>query len=201
MKHLVNNKGIALVTALLLTLISLGILMAVVYLITKGTTISGFLTRYSSSLEASYGGVNIMTKEILEKAITGSTLSSLGTYNNLLASNVSDACFTDKLTKKTADWASGCSSTLDPKDNTDIVLTLNGVAGKPDYNIFIKMVDTIKGNSSTSSIALETAPGVVDITPGEVQPKHIPYVYRIEAQGERKLNPTEKSNLTGLYAY
>jgi len=40
MNRLNNNKGVALVTALMLTLISLTIVMALMYMITQGTTVS-----------------------------------------------------------------------------------------------------------------------------------------------------------------
>jgi len=48
MNRLNNNKGVALVTALMLTLISLTIVMALMYMITQGTTVSASYKRYKN---------------------------------------------------------------------------------------------------------------------------------------------------------
>ncbi len=221
MKKFKNEKGIALVTALLLTLIGLAIIMAALYFVTRGTTLSGFQKRYQTSLEASHGGVDIVTKEFIPKAIGGTLLTTFGDYGGFVSYPVSstinticptcpatnytslndlNTCFTDKLTKATSDWGATCSTTFDPKSSPDVVLTLSGAASQPDFNVYAKIVDTVPGNSSTSGIELDGA-GVVDSNSGIITPQHFPYIYRLEVQGERKNNPDERANLSAVYAY
>jgi len=56
----------------------------------------------------------------------------------------------------------------------------------------------IAGNSDVSSFVLE---GGGTTEPGAVTVPHYPYVYRLEVQGEREQNATEKANLSVMYAY
>ena len=65
MKHLKDNSGIALITSLMFTLISLTIVMALLYMVTQSTRVSGANKRYKTALEASYGGSELFTKDIL----------------------------------------------------------------------------------------------------------------------------------------
>lgn len=206
-KYYNNEKGIALVTALLLTLIGLAIILAAVYFVTQGTKGSGFQKRYATALEASNGGVEIITKEIIPKTIGGTPLSALGNYNNMLSENAptaaEDSCFTVKLTTATSSWSTACNvnnSSLDPTVSPDMTLTLNGVAPQPNYVVFTKIVDTIPGNTDTSGISLQGS-GVVQGSAGIITPQHFPYIYRIEVQGQRQTNPDEKANLSAVYAY
>jgi flagellar basal body-associated protein FliL len=55
MKILLNNKGMALIITLILSLVSLGLLAALFFMISSGTNISGSNLRYSSALEAAKG--------------------------------------------------------------------------------------------------------------------------------------------------
>ena len=59
MKSLQNERGIALITSLLLTLISLAIVLAVLYLITQGIQVSGSSKRYTNAREASFATVDM----------------------------------------------------------------------------------------------------------------------------------------------
>ncbi|MCI0469332.1 MAG: pilus assembly PilX N-terminal domain-containing protein [Nitrospirae bacterium] len=196
-----NESGIALAVALLFTLIGLAIVMAVIYLVIQETRMSGFHKTYHTSLEASHGAVDIFTKEIISKTmITGATLSGLGTYGDRLQAHATDACFSDKISKKTTDWAAGCSSSIDAKTSPDITLTLRGIPPQADFNVFTKIVDTNTGNSSKSGVEL-VGLGVAESNSSIITPMHIPYILRIEAQGERVNNPDERTNISVLYAY
>jgi len=196
-----NEKGIALVTALLLTLIGLAIILAAVYFVIQGTKMSGFQKKYATALEASHGGVEIVTNEIIPKTIGGTALSSLGNYSNMLYANpANDSCFTAKLTTATNLWNPSCSSTLNAYPNPDITLTLNGVPPQPNLTVYVKIVDTVPGNTDTSGISL-LGGGVVDAQSGIITPQHFPYMYRVEVQGQRQTNPDEKANLSVVYAY
>lgn len=207
MKYIRNEKGIALMMALILSLVALAIISALIYFVTQGTLISGFQKRYQTAQETAQGGVEFMTGEIIEKAISGASLSSLGSYGGMMAIGVTDACFSTKLTQQTSNWGA-CSSTLDPKDFPDITLTFLGAAPQPNFIAYAKIVDTLgdtsggspAGNSDTSGLYLE-GQGVAESGSGMVTPQHIPYMYRIEVQGERSTNPDERANFSVLYAY
>lgn len=222
MKLLKNQNGIALVTALMLTLVSLVIILSVLYLVTQGTKMSASQKRYHNVLEASYGGVDFYSKDILPRIITSaidgtltnSTLSTLNTQFgsvNLQLNTSNAACLSDKLSKSSSSWGASCTNTdksANPKDKADLVFTLSGTAGQSGYTVYGKIVDTIQGNTSTSSAgggAGLLAAGVVSsgaggegvISPGT----HYPYYYTVEMQGEAAQNPDEKARLTVLYAY
>jgi hypothetical protein len=207
MRLLKNEKGIALVMALILSLIALAITSALIYLITQGSMISGFQKRYQTAQEAAQGGIEFGSNEIINKTIGGtSSLSSLGTYGGMLSGNATDACFASKLTSPTSSWAVGCSSTLEPKDSPDFTLRLSGVAPQPNFNVFVKIVDSTgdissggSGNTDTSGLNLEGF-GVVE-GGGLVSPPAVPHIYRVEVQGERETNPDERANYSVLYTY
>ena len=210
MNHLKNKQGIALITALLLTLIGLAVILAALHFVTQGTILSGMHKRYSTSLEAAHGGVEIIAKEIIPKTIAGTTmLQSLGSYGDLVSYQVSDNCFIEKMTKATANWdsslctADNTSLDLKKSDGTniaDVTLTLLGTAPQPNFKVYTKIVDTVPGNSDTSGLVLEGF-GVVESGSGIVTPQHFPYTYRVEVQGERETNPDERANISVLYAY
>lgn len=206
MRFLRNEKGIALVTSLLLTLISLAIVMAVIYLVTQGVQVSASHKRYKNYLEASYGGVETFTKIIIPAAFQSTagapdlTALLIGSLSGSAFSNYN--CFQDKLNKERTDWGS-CSAnalTLDPSNTPDITFTLQGPPLQPNYTVFAKIVDTNPGNSDTSGEDLEAGSGVA-YTGSGVSPMHIPATYRIEVQGQKQTNTRERARLTVLYAY
>lgn len=201
-----NNKGIALITALMLTLLSLTIVMALLYIVTQGTKWSAQNKKYRNALEASYAGTEILTKEVIPfvmKNYSSGTLisdlqtSSLGTAVDLQVAST-QTCLQAKLTKKTTDWPSGCSVTSNPKDMPDFRYRMSAVTGN-NFIVYSKIVDTTSGNTDVSGLTLEGA-GVAEST-SILTPQHFPYVYRIEIQGERETNAAAQANIEVLYAY
>jgi hypothetical protein len=220
---IVNRKGVALVTALLLTLISLSMVLAVIYLITRGTMSSAIHKRYQTALEASHGGSEIITKSFIPNTIglsvaelqsdaskpwsilnIKSTFSSISMdFNSLLTAS----CLNDKLVRSSADWTNCAADnkTLLLKNAAginvaDMKFTLLGIPPQSDFDVYVKIVDTKRGNSNTSGIELEGL-GVVDSGSGLIVPQHFPFMFRLEVQGERKDNPEERANLSVFYAY
>lgn len=212
-KHTLGSEdGIALVTSLMLTLISLGIILSLMYLMTLGIQRSGATKRYKTALEASYGGTEFFVKDLIpyimqNSASSGSQLATslLGNYPNVsptLTSTTlatSQTCIQAKLTNSTANWPAACiPTTLSPKSQPDIQLTLPGTNNQP-FTVYSKIVDTVAGNTDTSGLQLEGS-GVAESAP-VITPQHFPYVYRVEVQAERASNAVEKSNISVLYAY
>ncbi|MHB8120885.1 MAG: hypothetical protein ACYDG4_01920 [Desulfuromonadaceae bacterium] len=199
-----NKNGIALVTALVMTLISLTIVMAVMYMITQNITRTGGIKRYRTALEASYGGSDMIIKEIVPELLKN--FANVDFISDLeaeftgigLSVDTTNACLQDKLTKRTTDWDVACSQTFDLKANRDFSFQLQATGSQP-YSVYTKIIDTVGGNTDTSGLQLEGA-GVAESTT-VLTPQHHPYVYRVEIQGERSQNAVERANLTVLYAY
>jgi len=210
-----NRQGIALVTALMLTLISLTIIMAVMYMITQSVQQSGMVKRYKTALEASYGGTDITMKELIPE-IMSFTESGLIPFADIeekysLISLITaggdpdrQSCFMRKLTLPTSEWqlAAECvaeNQSVDPKVRPDLEFNMQAVNGAP-YTVYTKIVDsTGPGNSDRSNLQLEGA-GVAE-TQSVMTPKSLPGIYRIEIQAERSANAVEQGNISVLYAY
>lgn len=213
-----NNSGIALVTSLMLTLISLTIVMYLLLMVTSGIKQSGANKRYRTALEAAYGATDIIINEVLPTIFT-TTLASSGTEPsltypttlNFLSANT-DSCIMDKLTKSPTQWGVGCSNTSDPKVNTDFTLNLNSTSVNNAYTVYTKIVDTVcsdkraypAGKCTGSDLSgyelLDGGQGTAAGSSG-VTPQSLPATYRIEIVGEKTNNPKEKSHLSVLYAY
>lgn len=205
-----NEDGIALVTSLMMTLITLGIIMSVLYLITSSIQNTGANKRYRSAVEAAYGGTELVVKDLLPMILRDIASTTLGTDistynqdNNITVSmNTTQQCLQAKLTMPTNLWAAnGCppnATTINPTSQSDVQITLPATNGT-QFTVYSKIVDTIAGNTDTSGLQLEGA-GVAESNT-IIVPQHFPYVYRLEVQGQRSVNPAEKSNISVLYAY
>lgn len=202
MRSIRNEKGIALVTALMMTLISLIITLALLYMVTTGTQMSASQKRYKSALEASHGTVQLFTKEIIDRAFKGYSSSQFNRDSGYAAIGLTmtgNACLQDKLTKPTAQWGNACSNTPDPKLSPDMTAILKG-DDSSGFNVYAKIVDTVPGNSDMSGLELDSALGVAG-TGGGISPQHLPGLYTVEVLAERGTNTREKAELSALYEY
>ena len=197
-----NERGIALVTSMLFTLLALGIILALLYMISQGTKLSAANKRYKNALEASYGGVDVFTQEIIPQIIQNTNPTS---YTAILVGGAPPTtpdlnCFNIKLNNTPANWGA-CSSTVDPTDTYDAKFQLKGQDANSNFDVYAKIVDTKPGNSDMSGIEyLDSGSGVAYGASG-VNPQHLPATYRIEVRGQKSANPLEKGNLSVLYAY
>jgi len=204
MKIIDNQKGIALVTSLMLTLISLTIIMALFYLLEMGVKTSGAQKRYRTALEASYGGAEVVLKDVVPLIFQGYSSGKIHDEFDTAGLDMQfpsgTKCMQEKLNLPTSKWSSSCSSTINPKSLPDVSFTLQATgASTAPFTVFTKIVDTLKGNSDTSGLQLEGA-GVAEAS-AVITPQHFPYVYRVEVQAERSVKATEQANLSVLYAY
>lgn len=225
MSYINNKHGIALVTSLMFTFLALVISMALLYMVTAGVRTSGAIKRYKTVVDATYGGTDLLTKDILTTTFgfndyssshPGTSFSSfMSTSMNALSDASFSGCLRQRLTTPSRLWSTACSNvSLNPKVATDVSFTLNASTGSP-YAVYAKIVDTmerkflvldagvqksvvIAGNTDSSSFVLD---GGSTTSAGGVTVPHYPFVYRLEIQGERQQNPVEKSNISVLYAY
>jgi hypothetical protein len=210
MKKLRNEEGIALITALMFTLICLGMVMALMQMLLVETKMSGAQKSYRSALEASYGGTEMLTKEFIPRLANYSTgigpLMATFAGNgplpqmNLQVNPISKALQT-KLTQPTASWPANLNKSSEAKYLPDFNFTLKGDQAGSNFNVYAKIIDTVPGNSDMTGVDyLDSGQGVAGTGAG-ISPKHNPSLYTIEVQGERSTNPKEKAKLSILYAY
>ena len=214
MNLLRNNNGIALVTSLLFTLISLGIVMALLTIVLQGTRMSSANKAYRNATEASYGAVDFIAKDLIPAVFTAKFDS---VYKDAMEQAISmqfpaGGCFDQKVTTSTSQWTACTGSPTTPVANQspDITFNLKSTRDPEGYQVYAKIVDTRCGgdttasqpcsNSDTSGIDYLDAGGGVASASGAVTPQHRPAYYRIEVQSE-KANTQQKSQLSVLYAY
>lgn len=198
-----NQHGVALVTTLILALIGMLMVSSLIYMVQSGIWGSGSRKNYQLALDAAHGGLNILTRDAVQAGIQGANLSALGNYGGLLTGATSDACFRQKLTQtySAANWSScNLADILTPTSNPDTIFTMTFPAPQPNMLVNAKIVNTGRGNSSTSQNVLETG-GVVNNNSGTVMPQHIPYLYQTEVLAQSATNPRERAWLSAIYAY
>jgi len=203
--HASRKKGAALITVMALIFVTSGMVAAVYYLLHRGIEVSGIEKKYSVAREASLGGIEVFAKEIIPAAIGGNDLSKVvesfkKITNAKVFAGATNVCFTDKLTKSTANWGSTCSNTLDPVSSPDVTFTLSGAAPAQPFQVYAKIVDTVVGNSNRSGIILE-GEAVAGSQTGMITPRHFPYIYTMEVQSQRENDASQKAGIEVLYAY
>jgi len=219
MNNLRNERGIALVTALMLTLVSLVLVMALMYFIETGTRVSASAKRYQNVQQAAYGGASLTVNELiprLENAIFGNYSSGADSGIQKLQTDFAStnltlpslACLKQKLNSTSATWSGACSKTLDPKSSPDMTFLLRStltatLQPTQDYIVYTKIVDTpIVGNTDPSNLSnLRKPENINESLQNEGNGVTIPSTYRIEIRAERQQNPQERSNLSVVYSY
>jgi len=215
MSILNNNKGIALITSLLFALLCLGFIMAMLTIVTQGTRASGASKSYKTAIEAGYGAIDVISRDILPAKFVGTFDSA---YKADLSTAISlafpsESCFEQKVGSSPASWTSCSGQATSPlsTQSPDMTFNLKSTRDPVGYNVYAKITDTRCGgdtaagqpcsNSDNSGVDyLDTGSGVT-ASSGAVTPQHRPAYYRIEVQSERAINPKEKAQLSVLYAY
>ncbi|MBC7946796.1 MAG: hypothetical protein H7Y42_02870 [Chitinophagaceae bacterium] len=207
------------------TMLALVISMALLYMVTMGARTSGAMKRYKSVLDATYGGTDIITKDLIANALSFQNQSS--SFNSFLQGRMAGLtptfsdCLQMRLETPRNAWTGACASVDgNPRTAPDIVFPLNATAGST-FNVYSKIVDTtewrftsfssnaagtpvaitqkIAGNSERSgNNSLSKGGTIMNQTPTV---PHYPYMYKIEIQGERQQSQVEKANISVLYAY
>ncbi len=216
MSYLRNERGIALVTALMLTLITLVIVMALMYFIESGIRVSAASKRYKNVRQAAMGGVSLTVNELmprLENALFGNYTGAESVVQALKADystlNFSDLnCLKQKLGSTTDHWGV-CSSTLNAKSGADMTFVLksslmNFTQLDQGYIVYTKIVDTsVIGNTDPAEQnSLHNAENVTESYKGQGGTGvTLPTTYRIEVQAEMQQNPLERARFSVVYAY
>jgi Tfp pilus assembly protein PilX len=206
MKRFRQQQGIALITALMLTVISMTIVLVMYYLITLAVQVSGTQKRYKTALEASYGGAEITLKEVLPAVLRGLSDTEINNkfsgLHDLNLQVASTACTKRKLIFATKDWGNTCSDAevMNPTVKPDVTFSLQSASpGAAPYTVSAKIIDTILGNTDMSGLQLEGGGTAEQAT--TIATKHFPYVYRLEVIAERSQTASERGKVSVLYAY
>ena len=207
MKYLKNEDGIALITALMFTLICLAMVMSLMYYVLTATKMSAAQKKYRNSLEASYGGVDFVTKSIIPRLFTdystgrSSLAADFGSKDTLALELGGDLRV--KIANQRGDLWGAASTTINPKEFPDMVFTLKGQGTSGDFRVYSKIVDTISGVGLIDTSGIDYLDGGLGVagTSSSTQTPRTPNIYTIEVQGEAAVNPKEKAGLSVLYAY
>lgn len=223
MRCLDNNKGFALITSLLITMLSLVIVLGILYVVTQGIKTGASQKVYRNAIEASYGGTNLTMHEIipqLSNAILATATPSVTGTNTATASLESmfsginldfistAACLNQKLQFDSSTWTSAICpgtptsiKTNDIKNNPDMTFNLTGPSGSA-FTVYSKIVDTIPGTPyMPPPPGGPLLGGGVTETGGASVSVGRHYIYRIEVIGQKTTNSSEQGNLTVMYEY
>jgi len=210
MKGCRMNRGVALISALIVVSVAAGIFAAIMYYAMTGSELSGLQRKYQSSKEASLGAIDILTKDVLPRVMSGTELSAAVTgmvipsvLPAIQADAGKDTCFRAKLSGVTSTWPGGtCDSGSDATINPDIVFNLKSTSTstKP-FVVSMKIVDTVTGNSDRTGTILEPASGVGDDASSIIKVQHFPFLYTIMTDARPQSSTTERANIEVLYAY
>lgn len=206
-----NNKGIAVITALMFTLIILALIIAVLAMVNQGTKSSGAMKVYRNTTEAAYGGTEIVMKDVIPRLFANVTTSLIrADYNqssfNKMMMFGSSACIKQKrdFTNTGSNWSACVDKSVDASKSPDMTFQLVGTNGQ-SFTVYSKIVDTVTGVEypEASSGAVLLGGGV---TAGGNQLDNtnmlIPhYVYRVEVTSQKAQNPKENAKVSVLYEY
>ena len=202
-----NEKGIALIIALIIAFIILALGSMALYISMQSTKISGAFRQYKSSIEAAAGAFD-ETKRILGSIKSGSSVTFPSTLKDSKT-----ACLQYKLTHPTTEWTgnlpgNGCSANAFQAESTNIddIVNQNYYDLKyllGNYNVYVKIANSATGNTSLSVPKDLTSGGVTANKQGaQVIPlPTVPYLYRMEIISESTLNSNDKAHISLLYGY
>ena len=215
---LMSERGLALVTILVLSLITLAVISTLVSMVIQGTRTSGYYKRYETAREAAVGGAELAGDLILERGLLSVPLLSMWSSSTgsggFLSCDCGDpddpndnrdslgvrTCLCDKLCDSTVDWPDACSNTLAPTDTPDLEFDMAGI--NTTYRVSVKIVDTIRGNSDVGvSVGQLGGTGVVSSFSSVIPAPPMPYLLRVEINSEDTINQLERARLSALYAY
>lgn len=184
-----NEKGLALVSALLLGLIGMLMVASLLLMVNTGTWIGGSKKRFQMALAASHGGLNFMAQGIIPAGLGGTPVTA-GTYGGVGVSFGANLA-----TKLTTTGSFGSFSNSSP---WDITMTFPALTG-PNTSVITQILNRSRGNTGATGSTLLESGGVVNTNPGFATPQHFPYLYQTETNGQGAAY--EKATLSALYAY
>lgn len=203
-----NQRGVALVTALMLGLFGMLMVLALVFMVTTGVWTSGAKVRYQRALDSAHGGIRFFVTEIIQRGLAGTPLGNMGAFGDMnVVAGITNADFSAKLTttgfvndlneEAARPYPDNSPNSPAPNDRPDVTATFVMPNGA-DITVSSTILSTTRGNSGTGGNLLLSG-GVVNNNSGTFTPQHFPYLYQIQTQGQGAAN--ENARLSGIYAY
>jgi hypothetical protein len=191
MKTLRNEKGFALAFVLILAAIALVMTLGMLFMVSRGSYVSGQQKRFRTAVEAARGGIEATLQMIAGRG-------NVDMYSTL---NVAvDNGIGTKLGNPTDNWVGLNSSiTIDPGDPSTYDMRIDLGTYPSTYRVYSKIVDTVEGNSGADEGLVKAA--VVNTGSGEVTVMSIPYLYTIEVLAQSQTSATERAKFSVLYQY
>lgn len=201
-----NEKGIALIVAIIIAFVILALGSMALYMSTQSTKVSGKFSVYRSSVEAANGAFR-ETRAILGYIKDNESFTM---PFNMIDNRTS--CLGYKLNHQSIDWTdsdlikSGClARTVSLAESTDKDKVINYYDLKyslGNYYVYLKVVNTSLGNTQSRRGGLTTG-GTTSKKEGinTLFAPPAPYIYRIEIVSVSKLNPYDFSHVSVLYAF
>ena len=180
MRRLRSNDGIAIILALILGVVSIAFLSAVMKMISTGARMSGMERSYSSAVEASTGGANIMMRYLTRQ-------TDLEGYSWLTIPGGDDTCLQFKRGHDPTDWTTSPPVGGGCPENCQDHSQLDDITGDGNYdikletsahNVYVKLVDTKEYQTGEGTTA---------------------YMYTVHAVSVSKQNQDDKSWITFVY--
>jgi hypothetical protein len=204
MTTLRNERGMALVMVMLISLIGLSIVSSLLFMLTLGTKTSGSQGFYRTADEAALGGIEVSTRFLDNRGVLGGGWADIMLNNDCLQQKLNNLRG-ETWDETTSDWAS-CELapvqdvSMDATNGFDLKFDLPNLLGG-QYTVFTKIVDTVPGNSDTSGIMKGMGELEVGGDPSVITPAQIPYLYRVEVQAQKGTSLAERARYSVFYAY
>lgn len=168
MKNLLfSNKGVVLLLALILGLVSIGLTLALFSLISTGTKISGKERVYTASIEA-VKGASLLLQKFLTREVDEFTMN--GTQQS--------SCLMEKRSKSTDEWSDNCTTS-----ESDLRISIGDL-----YNVSFRIVDTkvfhvtipdYSGTPTTERAYLYTVEAEALFTLEEREKSRVTFIYKV----------------------
>jgi hypothetical protein len=133
-----NEKGIALLTTLMLMVLGFGVVATLLYMVTYGTKTTSIEQKYATALDAAKGGADLIIN-----LIQADSCAIL--FDNMAIPSGCDCLTKDKYSKTPENWGycvGGNPTSSDPRDWPDLTLRL------ANCQVYVKIIDTRDSGAS-----------------------------------------------------
>lgn len=226
-----NEKGIALVMVLILSVISLAIMAGLIYMLTSRTQISGMQKRYKTALEATKGGndvahqiINLKASETEISNLITSLSGAITTSAACVVAATADPLPDGKTTCN--DHIADCAGWVDANrrglcvklslptycwSGCDSSLTINPPPSGDNttYDMRFNLGNYRAHAKIVDTVWGNSSPSTEDLGGGkgvvdsgtEISTVHIPFLYTIEVNAQNQTNPAERAKLSVMYQF
>ncbi|MCK4278718.1 MAG: hypothetical protein KAW82_06000, partial [Desulfurellaceae bacterium] len=186
MKARMNEKGVALIIALIVALIILILGSIALYVSIKSTKISGSFRQYRASIEAAKGGYE-ETKYIIDYIKVNSAAPSISDGNFTNFTNFKDKVKYATTDSTTSVWTDDAKNPDKTVSNPDITLDIG------NYYVYVKLINTAIGNTALGGSKTLGTGGVTTGKAGAstVTPPKKPFLYTIKIVSKHKTTDDE----------